>query len=516
MAPDESEWKIVLIDDEAGIRKVTRIVLEDFGYQVETAENGEAGLAACKTFSPHIVITDVKMPGMDGLAVLETIRRDLPEIEVIVMTAFGDIETTIRALQLDASDFITKPVNDQALVLALDRAKNRYTSARQLREYTLQLETGWSSATQALMKKYSFQEQIINRSINGIIAFGMDEYVRIINPSALNMLGMTAGQVVGKKRLKDLLPDGEEERIVLALKSDQFGGKDRINMMEAVMQSVASAAIPVLMSASVMSDAGEDDGLLVWVRDLRELRRMEREMADQEKTLHQDKMMSLGKLAASVVHEINNPLSGILNYLRLMARQVEKGEMVAKKEKFANYLDISISEISRCSGIISNLLAFSRKSAIVYGAVQVKALVERCVQLSQHKAEMQNTKLHVEIDSDIPDILADANQIQQCLINLIINALDAVTDNGEVRLSANFNPEGKQVTIHVKDSGKGIDPKDLPHIFEPFFTTKDEGYGVGLGLSTVYGIMRSHGGNIRVVETSGQGTHLALEFNKLA
>ena len=132
---------------------------------------------------------------------------------------------------------------------------------------------------------------------------------------------------------------------------------------------------------------------------------------------------------------------------------------------------------------------------------------------------MQNTRLYVEIDSDIPDILADANQIQQCLINLIINALDAVATNGdargEVRIIADFYPEEKQVTIHVKDSGKGITPADLPHIFEPFFTTKDEGYGVGLGLSTVYGIMRSHGGNIRVVETSDAGTHFVLEFNKL-
>jgi len=511
----QTEWKIVLIDDEPGIRKVTGIVLEDWGYRVETAENGEAGLKACASFLPQIVITDVKMPGMDGLFVLETIRNDHPDMVVIVMTAFGDIDTAIRALQLDASDFITKPVNDQALALALDRAKNRYTSTKQIREYTRRLETGWSSATETLMEQYRFQEQIINRSMNGIIACGMDAFVRIINPAAQEMFGYTADQVVGKKTLEDLMPAGEYERISAALKNDRYGGKDRINMMEATMQSSVGQQIPVRVSASAMFDAGDDNGLLFCVRDLREMRRMEREMADQEKTLHQDKIMSLGKLAASVVHEINNPLSGILIYLLLMAKLIDKGRMVEKKDKFLSYLDVSISEISRCSDILSNLLTFSRKSPISYGPVQVKDLMERCVKLGRHKFELQNIELHVDIENRIPDILADGNQIQQCLINLMFNAMDAVDGPGQVWLSAGFDSAKQQVFIHVKDSGKGISQKVLPHIFEPFFTTKDEGHGVGLGLSTVYGIMRSHGGDIRVANSSETGTCFVLEFNKL-
>jgi PAS domain S-box-containing protein len=515
MSP-QAEWKIVLIDDEPGIRKVTGIVLEDWGYRVETAENGEAGLKACAVFLPQIVITDVKMPGMDGLCVLETLRHDYPDMVVIVMTAFGDVDTAIRALQLDASDFITKPVNDQALALALDRAKHRYTSAQQIREYTHRLETGWSGATETLMKKYRFQEQIINRSMNGIIACGMDTLIRIINPAARDMFGVTAEQVVGKKTLRDLMPAGENERISAALKSERYGGRDRINMMEATMQSGTGQQIPVRLSASVMFDAGDDNGLLLCVTDLREMRRMEREMADQEKTLHQDKIMSLGKLAASVVHEINNPLSGILNYLRLMVKLVDKGQIVEKQDKFLSFLDIAISEISRCSDILSNLLTFSRKSSISYSPVQVKDLVERCVKISRHKFKLQNIQLHVNVEDGIPDILADASQIQQCLINLMFNAMDAIDGPGQVWLSAGYNSEGHQVFIHVKDSGKGIGHAVLPHIFEPFFTTKDEGHGVGLGLSTVYGIMRSHGGDIRVAQSSDKGTCFVLEFNKLA
>jgi len=512
----EIEWKVVLIDDEPGIRKVTGIALRDWGYLVDTAENGPAGIRICNSFLPHIVITDIKMPGMDGLHVLETIKKEYPDMEVIVMTAFGDIDTAIRAMQLDASDFVTKPVNDEALLLALDRAKSRYTSRKQVREYTKLLETGWSGATKTLLKNYNFQEQIINSSINGIIAAGIDETIRIFNPSAQKMLGYNKDQVVEKKRWKDLLPPGEGDRIFRALEGDQYGGKNRISLMEVVMLSSSAVEIPVQVSASVLSDAGDRNGVLFCIRDLREIRRIERDMADQEKTLHQDKMMSLGKLAASVVHEINNPLSGILNYLRLMARMVEKGLSEEKADKFSNYLDVSIGEISRCSEIVSNLLAFSRKSDISYEAIEVKGVVERCARLSEHKLELQNIKLHVGADPDIPAIIADANQIQQCVINLIFNASDAISSDGDVWLSASFDPKEKQVEIHVKDNGKGILKDDLPNIFEPFFTTKDEGYGVGLGLSTVYGIMESHGGSVRVQETSAGGTHFVLQFKKLA
>nr|WP_319395609.1 response regulator [uncultured Desulfobacter sp.] len=510
-----AEWKIVLIDDEPGIRKVTGIILEDWGFRVKTAENGETGLKACAEFLPQIVITDVKMPGMDGLCVLETIRNDYPEMVVIVMTAFGDVETAIRALQLDASDFITKPVNDQALALALDRAKQRYTSARQIREYTHRLETGWSGATAILMEKYRFQEQIINSAMNGVIACGLDTLIRIINPAAQEMFGYTAEQVVGKKTLRDFMSAADNELISAALKSELYGGRDRINMMETIMQSGTGQQIPVRLSARVMFDAGEDNGLLLCVTDLREMRRMEREMADQEKTLHQDKIMSLGKLAASVVHEINNPLSGILNYLRLMARLIDKGQIVEKQEKFSSFLEIAVLEISRCSDILSNLLTFSRKSSISYGPVQVKDLVARCVKISHHKFKLQTIQLHVAVEDGIPDILADAGQIQQCLINLMFNAMDAIDGPGQVWISAGFDSGGQQVFIHVKDSGKGISQAVLPHIFEPFFTTKDEGHGVGLGLSIVYGIMRSHGGDIRVAQSSDKGTCFVLEFKKL-
>ena len=126
----EKDWRVLVIDDEEGIRRVMSITLEDAGYQVLTAADGESGVLLCQEKSPHIVITDIRMPGIDGIEVLKKIKEHDPGKEVIVATGFGEMELTIRALQLDASDFITKPINDGALFVALERAKERYRTRK--------------------------------------------------------------------------------------------------------------------------------------------------------------------------------------------------------------------------------------------------------------------------------------------------------------------------------------------------------------------------------------------------
>ena len=134
------EWKVVLIDDEADIREVTALSLTDAGYQVETAADGKAGLNLVASAAPQIVVTDIRMPRMDGLEVLAKIKQAGSQAEVIVVTAFGEMDLAIQALRLDASDFITKPINDESLHLALRRARERYLARKQVRDYTSLLE----------------------------------------------------------------------------------------------------------------------------------------------------------------------------------------------------------------------------------------------------------------------------------------------------------------------------------------------------------------------------------------
>ena len=199
-----------------------------------------------------------------------------------------------------------------------------------------------------------------------------------------------------------------------------------------------------------------------------------------------------------------------------MTKLTAQGITNEKIQKFSKYLEIATRETERCSQIVSNLLTFSRKSSLAFESVDVKNLIHRCTLISRHKLELQNITLSVNVEPDIPFIVADTNQIQQCIINLIFNAIDAMPDGGTIDLSAQFDSATNKVTIHVEDTGTGIDPNALPHIFEPFFTTKKEGYGVGLGLSTVYGIMERHNGAVRVDRTIRKGTRFTLEFNTLA
>jgi len=507
------DWKILFIDDEKDIREVMTITLEDAGYKVVTAENGQTGIRLCQEIAPQIVITDIRMPKMDGIQVLETLKSMNPDIEVIVVTAFGEMDISIQALQLDASDFITKPINDEALHMALKRAKHRYLTRKELKDYTALLEREKAQTSQELIKTISFQKNLIENSMDGILGCDEKETVVIFNKAMESMLGYSKDAVLNQMTLNNFFLAEEKKRFKAELANESFGGADKLFLYETTMLNHEGHMVPVQVSASVLSDQDRGNGLVCFFRDLREINKLEREIADQASILHQDKMMSLGRLAASVVHEINNPLFGVLNYLQLMSRVLERGPLdKAQSEKFKRYLDLTEKETSRCSQIISSLLTFSRKSPPSFDKVQIDELLNRCAILSQHKLALSNIKLSYSVDPAIPPVLGDFNQLQQCLFNLIFNAIDAMPEGGAINIEGKRDKTKGRVLITVKDTGPGISHKDLPHIFEPFFTTKDEGFGVGLGLSTVYGIMERHDGSVTVESKPGEGSAFTLEL----
>uniref|UniRef100_A0A7C4RR92 histidine kinase n=1 Tax=Desulfatirhabdium butyrativorans TaxID=340467 RepID=A0A7C4RR92_9BACT len=507
-------WTIVVMDDEPDIREVISMSLEDEGYRVFSASDGEAGVHLCREHRPQIVLTDIRMPVMDGIEVLRCLKAETPDIEVIVATAFGEIETAIRALQNDASDFITKPIGQDALAMALQRARNRYTSRKQLRDYTSLLEHENARTSQELLSNLAFQKNLIESAMDGIVGAGTDGCIRIFNRAMEKLLSMNRSAVVGKTLLKALFASDVYERFLQDLRSERFGGANVLALYETQLIDAAGKPVPVQASAVVMSEIpSEGAGIVCYFRDLRYIRRLEQELADQSHILHQDKMMSLGRLAASIIHEINNPLAGILNYVRLMIRRLEKPHIdEALLDKFRRDLDVVFRETERCSKIVSNLLLFSRKSEPVFSDVDIRELIDRCMLLSGHKLELSRIQWTVTVAEGLPKIRGDMNQLQQALINLIFNAVDAMPDGGKLRIEAAAADNEKAVTLAVTDTGTGIAPDVLPHIFEPFFSTKAEGYGVGLGLSTVYGIVDRHGGTIDVWSTPGVGTTFTLKL----
>ncbi|MCK8600945.1 ATP-binding response regulator [Desulfoferrobacter suflitae] len=507
------DWKLLLIDDDPGIRKVMSIALQDAGYEVLTAADGESGVALCGKERPKIVITDIRMPGIDGIEVLKRIKELDTDVEVIVITAFSEIELAIKALQLDASDFITKPINDDALWVALKRAEERYTTRKDLKDYTALIEERWMETAEELAKTFHFQRNLIESSIDGIIACDSEGRVLIFNKSMEQMLGYSKDKVVDRMSLYQFFSLGEVEKFYKKLYAEEYGGRNRLYLYESTLISKAGNKIPVQLSATVLFQEEEEIGVVGFFRDLRDIRKMAQQFADQARLLHQDKMISLGKLAASVVHEINNPLSGILNYTRLMIKILSRGALSSEStEKFQSYLGLMESEISRCSKIVSNLLAFSRKSRLEFSAVDINELLKKCILLSEHKLILQNIRITTRLQTDMPMVLGDFSQLQQCVINLIFNAIDAMPRGGDILIESSFNPDKKVVEVAITDNGVGIAKEDLNYIFDPFFTTKKEGKGLGLGLSTVYGIIDRHKGAISVQSEVGKGTRFALKL----
>ena len=506
-------WNVVIIDDEEDIREVMKISLTDAGYQVAAAADGAAGLALCAEILPQVVITDVRMPGMDGLKVLELVKTTYPDTEVIVATAFGEMDLAIRALQLDASDFVTKPIGDEALNLALERARNRYTSKKRLQEYTAVLEAEKAATSHELIRSIAFQKKLTEGSMDGILGCDVTNTVITCNQSMADLTGYAKDEVIQRMQLADFFKAEGLERFEAAMGGGKFGGSDKLLLYETVIIGKTGTEIPVQISATVMIEEDRRSGVVCFFRDLRKIRELESEMTDQAQILHQDKMMSLGRLAASVVHEINNPLSGILNYLRLMIRIIGRGPVTEEsREKFRHYLSMVESETDRCSKIVTNLLGFSRMAPPQFGSVSVEELLQRSTLLSHHKLKLSDIRLKTDIQPDLPPVEGDFNQLQQCVINLIFNAIDAMPEGGVLTMTGHYDPGRQMVLLGVKDTGPGIAPENLARIFEPFFTTKPMGYGVGLGLSTVYGIIERHNGSVKVDSRLGQGAKFLIEL----
>jgi two-component system NtrC family sensor kinase len=235
----------------------------------------------------------------------------------------------------------------------------------------------------------------------------------------------------------------------------------------------------------------------------------------QRQVLHMEKMASLGKLAASMAHELNNPISGVLTYARLIRRELDGQSLDPEtREEWTRYLTLIDRECARCGGIVQNLLLFSRRSDTESAPVDMNLVVEHCLMLVRHHLEMKGVSLQTQLLPDESTIVADGGQIQQALLALLVNAIEALggLEPGEGELGVRLRGSPEEIQIEVSDNGSGIAVDVLPHIFEPFFSTKHKENGVGLGLAVVYGIVERHGGGIDVDSAPGRGTTFCVRL----
>jgi len=246
-----------------------------------------------------------------------------------------------------------------------------------------------------------------------------------------------------------------------------------------------------------------------WTQTLEDrVRRKTEELQRAYRSLTQsEKMASLGKLAAVVAHEINNPLAGILTYSKLISRMADKGISEGQRLTDAkSYLQIIEGESRRCGGIVKNLLTFARQTPINPQKNDLNSIIDRCLLLIGHQMTLQGIEVQKNLDPQLPPLYFDSGQVQQALLVIMLNAVEAMPHGGRLGIESTFDAADRVGRVVVRDDGPGIPPEVLSHIFEPFFTTKEEGKGTGLGLPIALGIVQQHGGNIEVDSTPQKGS----------
>ncbi len=223
---------------------------------------------------------------------------------------------------------------------------------------------------------------------------------------------------------------------------------------------------------------------------------------NQEQLIQAEKLTSLGQMAASIAHEVNNPLAGVLVYTQLLAKKINGDKF--SKEGALDYLSTMETELTRSTRLIRNLLDFARQSPPALREVNANDVLERALDLAAHSAELQHIQVTKEFAPSLPELIADSDQLQQVCTNLIMNAIQAMPDGG--RLTLYTSADDSQLKIGVQDTGCGISEENMGKLFTPFFTTKKKGKGVGLGLAVAYGIIQRHHGRIEVQSKEGEGT----------
>ncbi|HUL35943.1 MAG TPA: ATP-binding protein [Candidatus Eisenbacteria bacterium] len=247
-----------------------------------------------------------------------------------------------------------------------------------------------------------------------------------------------------------------------------------------------------------------------WARTLEErVAQKTRELTGAHEEMSRvERMASIGKLAAVVAHEINNPLAGILTYAKLLKKRAAKEPEVNHEN--IEMLDLVESESRRCGEIVRNLMTFGRPSAMNYEPSELNGVIDRCVRLVKHQLELKNIELHLNLAKDLSPVRCDPGQIEQVLLALVMNAIDAMPSGGTLTLATRKGAAGSDVQVEVRDDGVGMPPEILKNMFEPFFTTKERGRGLGLGLAISRQIVERHQGHIAVQSEPGRGTSFTI------
>ncbi|MFP5212096.1 MAG: PAS domain S-box protein [Acidobacteriota bacterium] len=358
-----------------------------------------------------------------------------------------------------------------------------------------------------LRRTNNFLNNIIRSSVDGIIVADNLGKVIIFNEGAENILGYKAEELIGNREALRSICSAEVVRENMRrMRSGEYGPPGKLNTTRITFYNKAGEPVPVNFSAALIKEGEEELGSVGIFTDMRETLRIRKELEDARNQLVQsEKISSLGRLAAGVAHEINNPLAGILIFADMLLKDI--GNV---NPQWGADLEEIIQQTLRCKQIVTRLLEFSRQSLNQKTIYTLNGAIEQCVQLLAHQTLFHDIEIVRDLHEDLPQLVGDPSQLQQVFTNLIINSADAMRGRGKVTITSRFDAEQNRVVIRFADTGPGIPEEIINKIFEPFFTTKPPGEGTGLGLSVAHGIVQQHGGTIEARNEGGAVFVLSL------
>jgi signal transduction histidine kinase/DNA-binding response OmpR family regulator len=505
--------RIVITDDEPRMLESLHILLGDRGYDIISFQNGRDALDHIAENECDLVMMDVMMPGMTGFEALSHLQAHHPDVTVIIMTGQASIDSAIIALRGGAYDYLCKPFDYDELIKKVDNALSHRRLTQEKKRISHQLQT-----TEA---RYQYLVQnspdiIFSLGHQGEFAFITDKITLSADLKAHDLLGKDFSTIVHHQdidRVKSYFRavrsgSPAEDLLELQLKCSACGDTgDDCPGPHALMEMKAVAIANGNLSREV-ADSSEVYGI---IRDITQRRKNEEEKRILESQLRQaQKMEAIGTLAGGIAHDFNNLLMAIQGNISMLLIRCEAThphyERLKKIEKY----------IENGSKLTAQLLGYARKGKYEVKPVDLNSIIEETVQtFNRMKKEI---RFYFDLAPNLATIDADSSQIIQILMNLFLNAADAMPGGGDITIATSnvshhyikstlYKPKpGNYVMMSIRDTGVGMDAKTKERIFEPFFTTKEMGRGTGLGLASVYGIIKGHHGFIEVDSAVSSGT----------
>ena len=506
-----SKLSILIVEDEAIVAEDLAGTVRQLGYAVAgITATGEEAVELARRHRPALVLMDIRLAGaMDGVAAAQQIHREC-QLPVLFLTAHSDPGMIGRAQQAGALGYILKPFDERDLRIQIEMALYKHAAERRLREsderlalaisathigmFDWNLASGsilWTQTHEALFG-YVPASPAVTTSSTTTTKHDYRRWADRVHPEDLPLV-----EEASRRCLQDNKPLEVQYRIIWP-----DGSVHWIETKGVFLHDNGQAANRMLGIAMDITDRKQVEEQLKAINDTLERRVEERTYELQEtqrQCLHAEKLSAIGKLSASIAHEFNNPLQGILSVLK----GVKKRAILEEEDR--ELLEAAIGEGDRIKDLIRSLQDFNRPSSGKKTVMDVHKSIDSILLLQ--KSDFVGRQIFVVRDyaENLPEIMAVPDQVTQVFLNLLANAADACPQSGGMITLSTWQ-EDERVAVAIKDTGAGIKAEDMEQIYQPFFTTKPEVKGTGLGLSVSYGIIKQHQGEIRVESSPDEGT----------